>query len=181
MDDFGLSARHRSFVDHYILTNNVLKSAIAAGYSPNTAQVNGSRVLSNDKVQKYYKYRISQITAKNDEKISFILSRLQEIASADIRDFVNPDGSLKPIDGKVNGRLIQSVKQTSHGTQVVLHSAEKALELMGRYLGMWSDKIDITSNGNDINPGVINITYQEIVKHDITGESMIEPGTTDIV
>lgn len=173
-DDFSdLSAKQRALVDNYIICRNITQAAKDAGYSPKTASSTGSTDLRKPKVQKYYKYRIAEITAKSEAKIAFVLERLQEIASADMKDFVAPDGTMKRLDSKVNGRLIQSVKQTMHGTQVTLQSAEKALELMGRYLGMWSDKIDVTTNGNDL--GSVTINYQEVTKP--AEDSTVEPGS----
>lgn len=162
-DDFSdLSAKQKALVDNYIICRNITQAAKDAGYSPKTAYQIGSNELKKVRVQKYYQKRIAEITAKNDEKVAFVLQRLQEIASADMKNFVQTDGSLKKLDDKVNGRLIQSVKQTMHGTQITLSSSEKALELMGRYLGMWSDKLDVTTNGNDIQG--ITINYEEVSK-----------------
>lgn len=163
-DDFSdITAKQKALVDNYIICRNIKQSAKDAGYAPKSASVTGNRELRKANVQRYYKHRIAEITAKSDDKIAFVLERLQEIASSNMLDYVNSDGSLKKLDKKtVNGRLIQSVKQTQYGTQITLQSAEKALELMGRYIGMWSDKLDVTTNGNDIQG--ITINYEEVSK-----------------
>lgn len=40
-------------------------------------------------------------------------------------------------------RAVASIKQGRSGIEVKLHSKEKALELLGRHLGMWNDKLAI--------------------------------------
>lgn len=163
-DDYSdLTVKQRALVDNYIVCRNITQAAKDAGYAPKSAYTTGPHDLKKPRVQKYYQKRIAEITAKSDDKIAFVLERLQEIASSNMLDYVNSDGSLKKLDKKtVNGRLIQSVKQTQYGTQITLQSAEKALELMGRYIGMWSDKLDVTTNGNDIQG--ITINYEEVSK-----------------
>lgn len=40
-------------------------------------------------------------------------------------------------------RALASIKQGRSGIEVKLHSKEKALELIGRHLGMWNDKLQL--------------------------------------
>lgn len=50
-----LNPRQEKFVHKYIKTLNVTQSAIKAGYSPQSAHVQGSRLLKNEKVSRYIK------------------------------------------------------------------------------------------------------------------------------
>jgi len=45
-----LNARQQYFVEHYVLTGNATKSAIAAGYSQRSASSIGERLLRKDEV-----------------------------------------------------------------------------------------------------------------------------------
>lgn len=45
-----MNARQTKFVQQYLLTGNATQAAISAGYSKRTAQVQGSRLLSNDMI-----------------------------------------------------------------------------------------------------------------------------------
>lgn len=38
----------------------------------------------------------------------------------------------------------------------------KALELLGKHLGMWQDRVDITSAGDKLPDRQVNITFEEI-------------------
>ena len=40
------------------------------------------------------------------------------------------------------------MKQTKEGLEVKLHPKDKALELVGRHLGMWKDKLAVGGDGD---------------------------------
>ena len=67
-----LNKRQIDFVQEYMKTNNVRQSAIKAGYSPRTASVQGSRLLSNVKVSAY-------INAINERLESDKIADIQEV------------------------------------------------------------------------------------------------------
>ena len=46
-----ISAKQELFVDEYLIDLNATQAAIRAGYSPKTAEQQGSRLLSNVKVK----------------------------------------------------------------------------------------------------------------------------------
>lgn len=161
-DDFSdLTPRQRKLVDEYMIVNNKEKAAINAGYPKRGAYASGYREFGKDRVKEYYKYRLAQIREKSDENIIKVLRQLHDIAGADIRDFVTGKGKLKDLN-KVDGRLIHGIRHTKNGTDITLTSREKAIELLGRYYGMWEDKLDITTKGDQVN--TINVTFQEVTK-----------------
>ena len=67
-----LNKRQIDFVQEYMKTNNVRQSAIKAGYSPRTASVQGSRLLTNVKVSAY-------INAINERLESDKIADIQEV------------------------------------------------------------------------------------------------------
>ena len=48
----ALTPKQQAFIENYMIDLNATKAAIAAGYSPKTAQEQGSRLLSNVMVAK---------------------------------------------------------------------------------------------------------------------------------
>lgn len=48
--------------------------------------------------------------------------------------------------------LYAGIKETSRGKEILMHSQEKALELLGRHLAMFTDNIDHKNNGGDFKP-----------------------------
>lgn len=39
--------------------------------------------------------------------------------------------------------VIAGIKEGANGIEIKLNDKEKALELIGRHLGMWNDKLDV--------------------------------------
>ena len=92
-----LTAKQKRFCEEYLIDLNGKQAAIRTGYSPKTAEQQGSRLLSNAKVQKY----IQQLQKKTSEKLEItreqILKELAAIGASDIREFYDKDGNLKNI------------------------------------------------------------------------------------
>lgn len=67
-----LNQRQARFVQEYMKTNNIYQSALKAGYSPKTAQSQGSRLLCNVKIRNY-------IDAINERLESDKIADIQEV------------------------------------------------------------------------------------------------------
>ena len=65
----NLTSRQKTFVLEYVKIKNATKAAIAAGYSARSAEVQGSRLLSNSKIQE----AITQLENKNMADIRVLL------------------------------------------------------------------------------------------------------------
>ncbi len=168
-DDFSdLTLRQRKLVEEYLLLNNKEKAAINAGYSPKSAYAMGYREFNNDRVKAYYNHLMNKLKEKSEENIAKVLKQLHDIAEADIRDYVDKDGSIKDLS-KVDGRLVQSIRPTRYGVGLSLSSKERALEMLGKYYSMWTDQIDITTRGEPVN-NTVNITFQEVTKESLKEE-----------
>lgn len=161
-DDFSdLTLQQRKLVDEYMILGNKEKAAINAGYPKRSAYTVAYREMKKARVMAYYQYRLTKLREKSEENVAKVLKQLHDIAGADIRDFVTGKGKLKDLN-KVDGRLIHGIRHTKNGTDITLTSREKAIELLGRYYGMWEDKLDITTKGDQV--GTINVTFQEVTK-----------------
>ena len=157
----SLTQMERSWVEYYILTGNKEYAAKKAGFSEKTAYVAGYRLFKRIRVKEYYEKRIAEIVSKNNDKVSLVMSQLLKIATCDIADYVDSNGQIKDLS-KVDGQLIQSIKHTRYGPTLTLASKEKALELLGRFMGMYSDKIELSAD----KPLSLSVTFQEVVKPD---------------
>ena len=58
---------------------------------------------------------------------------------------------IKPTDelSEDQVRAIAGIKEGANGVEIKLNDKEKALELLGRHLGMWNDKLDIKTPAID--------------------------------
>jgi len=72
----SLNDKQLLFVKHYLMTFNAKQSAIAAGYSERTAESQGSRLLSNVKVEKYIKEEMGRLRSRMSDDANRIYAAL---------------------------------------------------------------------------------------------------------
>ena len=80
-----LNPKQRRFVDEYFVDLNAKQAAMRAGYSPKTAESQGSRLLSHAKVSEAIQHGQAQIANKYEVTQEYVIEKLIE----------NLDGSLR--------------------------------------------------------------------------------------
>lgn len=140
--------KQRKFCDEYLVDLNAKQAAIRAGYSPKTAKEQASRLLTNVNVQQYLSERQQKISDKLELDTEWVLKRLKSISDRCMQ--------AEPVLEKVDGEWIESgeFKFDSNG-------ANRSTELIGKHLGMFSDKVDVTSGGEKINLGGLSIEEKQ--------------------
>ncbi len=147
-----LSEQRQRFVDEYLIDLNGTQAAIRAGYSPKTAQEQSSRLLSNVMVQEAISKAMAERSKRTGINQDRVVLELAKIAFVKMTDVVDPDtGEILPNASDDDLACIESVKFKQSDNQyggsiereVKLSSKMKALELLGKHLGMWNDKIDV--------------------------------------
>lgn len=111
----SLNPRQERFVEEYIKDPNATQAAIRAGYSPKTAQEQSSRLLSNVMISEAIKAKRLKISEKVELSQEWVLEKLKLIV-----DRTTKDDTFDP------------------------KGANKSLELIGKHIGMFSDKLKIT-------------------------------------
>lgn len=150
-----LTEKQKRFVEEYLIDLNATQAAIRAGYSAQTAQEQSSRLLSNAMVQKEISQAMaerSKRTGVNQDRIVLELARIAFVNAADVIDSEN--ATVKAGATADDTAAIQSVKvkviPTKEGEgverEIRLNDKLKALELLGKHLGMWNDKLDLNVN-----------------------------------
>ena len=89
-----LNKRQIDFVQEYMKTNNVRQSAIKAGYSPKTASVQGSRLLSNVKVSAYINAINERLESDKIADIQEVMEYLTSVMRGEKKDQFDLDASL---------------------------------------------------------------------------------------
>ena len=161
-----LTEKQQRFVDEYLIDLNATQAAIRAGYSAKTADVQGSRMLANCKVQQAISIAMAERSKRTGINQDRVVLELARIAFVKMTDIIDSDGKIKDDATDDDLACIESVKYKSSESdtgssverEVKISPKLKALELRGTHLGMWNDKLDV------------NIT-QPIV---ITGEDALE-------
>lgn len=146
-----LTIKQQCFVNEYLIDLNATQAAIRAGYSAKTADQQGSRMLANVKVQQ----EISEAMAKRSRRTGVnqdrVVLELAKIAFVKMTDVVDSDGAIREDATDDDLACIESIKVkrsdtdtgSSEEREVKVASKLKALELLGKHLGMWNDKLDV--------------------------------------
>lgn len=144
-----LTAKQRRFCEEYLIDLNATQAAIRAGYSAQTANRIASENLSKPDIQSRIEKLMverSQRTAINQDKV---IQELSKIAFSNISDYLKvEDNRVEVFDtDKIKQEMlavIAEIKQTDSKLSIKLHDKLKALELLGRHLGMFKDKLEIS-------------------------------------
>jgi len=175
----------KRFCDEYLIDLNATK-AYKAAY-PNckkdeTASQAGSRLLRNVKVQEYIAEKQKEMQERNKITQDIIIQELAKIALFNIKDIYNENGTLKKVTelDDDTAKAISGVKilQKAGAMKISLNGRNeeipiehipeqtvefktndktKALELLGKYLGMFKENINL----NQDKPFEVNINIKK--------------------
>lgn len=182
--DRDLTPKQQRFVEEYLIDLNGKQAAIRAGYSEKTAKEQAARLLTNANVQKAFQAERCSQAKRTQVTADRVIEELALIAFADMADFVEvteqgiikikqldslPEGASRVIQKIKEKRLIISGKDeqgiTSDTLEFSHHDKLKAIELLGKHLGMFSDKVQLS--GDEDNPVNINVNYAGISKEEL--------------
>ena len=146
-----LTAKQQAFVDEYLIDLNATQAAIRAGYSAKTADQQGSRMLANVKVQQAVSQAMAERSKRTGINQDRVILELARIGFVKMTDVVDEEGQIRSDATDDDLACIESIKYKSSDTdsgssverEVKIGSKLKALELLGKHLGMWNDKLDV--------------------------------------
>lgn len=146
-----LTKKQQLFVDEYLIDLNATQAAIRAGYSVNTANEQGSQNLAKLSIQQAIAERMAERSKRTGVNQDRVVLELAKIAFVKMTDIVDSNGKIKDTATDDDLSCIESVKYKHSDTdtgysverEVKISPKLKALELLGKHLGMWNDKIDL--------------------------------------
>ena len=157
----------KRFCDEYLIDFNATRAYKAAYKScrkDETANVNGSKLLRNTKVQEYIAEKQQEMQERNKITQDTIIQELAKIALFNIKDIYNEDGTLKKVTelDDDTAKAISGVKilQKAGAMKIILSKTNdktKALELLGKHLGMFKENVNLTQD----KPFEININVKK--------------------
>ena len=151
----ALNEKQKRFCEEYLIDLNATQAAIRAGYSVKTANEQGSQLLAKLSVQEEISAKMAERSKRTGVNQDRIVQELARLAFCNLTDVVDRDGKIRDSATEDDLACIESmkVKKTSTGNgeyisdseerEVKIYSKLKALELLGKHLGMWRDKQDI--------------------------------------
>lgn len=147
-----LNRKQQQFVDEYLIDLNATQAAIRAGYSVNSARDIGCENLTKPNIQEAIAKAMAERSKRTGISQDRIVLELAKLAFVNANDLIDPeDASIRAGASEDDLACIQSVKVktmdgekgTSTEREIRLNDKMKALELLGKHLGMWNDKIDL--------------------------------------
>lgn len=170
-----MTEAQKRFCDEYLIDLNATrayKKAYPSCKKDETANSNSSRLLRNAKVQAYIQEQKAQIQEKINITKEQVINQIARIAFGDIRKLYNDAGGLKNIQDLDDDAAAivagietteefdgygQDREQIGYTKKVKIASKDKALEMLGKYFGAFTEKIDLSSD----KPFEVNINIKK--------------------
>lgn len=155
-----MTPKQEAFVREYLIDLNATQAAIRAGYSPSGASVEGHRLLANAKIAAAIAVGQRERAEKAGVTAERVLAELAKIGFSDIRRLFTPGGNLLPVNDlddeaaasvasvevitrKVPGGEADEVERVA---KIKLWDKRAALVDMGKHLGMFTDKLEVSGS-----------------------------------
>ncbi len=145
--DNDLNPKQQRFVEEYLIDLNGKQAAIRSGYSPKTAEVQASRLLSNAKVSEAVAKGQALASERVEIKQDWILSNLKTVTERCMQATPVLDRRGKPVFVEnSDGEIVPAYVFNAMG-------ANRSLELLGKHIGMFGDSLKL-SGEVDVNAKV---------------------------
>jgi phage terminase small subunit len=147
-----LTKKQKRFVEEYLVDLNATQAAIRAGYSPQTARDIGCENLTKPNIQNAIATAMaerSRRTGINQDRVIQEIAKLAFLNPVDVIDM--DEATIKGEANRDDTACIASVKvkvipgEDGNITEreIKTYDKLKALELLGKHLGMFSDKLKV--------------------------------------
>lgn len=159
-----LTAKQRRFADEYLIDLNAEQAAIRAGYSERYARGNAHKLVANGCINTCILELMDERSKRTNVTQDKVVNELAKIGFSDISSFLKvEDNHVEVFDtDSIQHEMlaaIAEIKEGNYGISIKLHDKLKALELIGRHLGMFKDKLEVTA---DINNPFEGLTTEEL-------------------
>lgn len=208
-----LTPKQRRFTQEYTIDHNATQAAIRAGYSPKTAGVIGAENLTKPNIAAEIKRIEGETVKKLDITRERIAQELAEIAFAKATDYVSvetepaPRLIVHPLTGEpmtIPGGFCQtvritdtaglaedkkaaiaSIKQGANGIELKTHDKVRALEMLGKMLGMFDSREAPAEQENNLFDAIVGSMEEVLDTDDLpeveqaaaAGDDVVEPSS----
>lgn len=185
-----LTEKQKIFINEYLVDLNATR-AYKVAYpnvkKDDTAAVNGNRLLRNAKVKEYLNERMKEREKRTEITQDKVLEELAAIAFSNgskyakvIEEIVydengevllDHNGNIvkqKVVDlvltdelSETDKKAIASIKRGKNGIEISTCDKVRALELLGKHLGMFKEKVEVSGN---INNPYEELTTEQLLK-----------------
>lgn len=155
LSNLKLTPKQRLFVQEYLIDLNATQAALRAGYSVNNAHKIGSQLLDNPRIKQAIELAMYERELRTKVTQDRVIQELAKIAFINPTDVVDSyDASLHNGAAREDTAAISSIRvkrlPTREGfgveREIKLHDKIRALELLGKHLRLFNDKLNITAD-----------------------------------
>lgn len=143
-----LTDKQAAFVREYLVDLNATQAAIRAGYGERTAYSVGQRLLKNVEIQRAVAVAQAQRARRVEVTQDYVLANLVEIVERTMQRAPVLDRKGEQFTDEA-GRAVWTFDAKG---------ANRALELLGKHLGIFADKVKAEVSGPDGGPVQSSIT-----------------------
>lgn len=159
----GLSVKQQLFVQEYLASENLnaTEAYRRAGYQTKDPDRGAHQLISKPKVQKAIQDAINRRGRRVSVTQDRVVEELARIAFLDIREFYDADGNLREIHAlpetaaaALRGMDVaiepggEDGKAPTRVRKIRMADKVKALELLGRHMGMFDDRLKVSMDGD---------------------------------
>lgn len=154
----ALTKKQKLFIEEYLIDLNATQAAIRAGYSPETAKAIGCENLTKPDIRAHIDRAMAERSKRTGVNADRVVMELAKIAFINAADVINADdATLRDDAAPEDTAAIQSVKVKTIPTkdgdgierEIKMADKIKALELLGKHLGMFKDRLEVSGLGTE--------------------------------
>ena len=151
--DKKLTPKQKRFIEEYLVDLNASQAAIRAGYSKKTAYSIGQQNLKKLEIQNAITAAREMLSQRTEITQDWVLKTLAAIATVPLTELCewNASGIALKDSKDMPAEAIASIKKITErmgadgnsSLSVEQYDKMRALELIGRHLGMFSDNVNV--------------------------------------
>lgn len=150
-----MTQKQKRFIEEYLIDLNATQAAIRAGYSPDTAKAIGSENLTKPDIRAQIDRAMAERSKRTGVNAERVIQELAKIAFVNATEVIDPKTATVKEDAlPEDTAAIQSVKVKTFGEdglerEIKMADKIKALELLGKHLGMFQNNVNVTLETSD--------------------------------
>lgn len=145
-----MTKKQKRFAEEYLIDLNATQAAIRAGYSPDTAKEIGCENLTKPNIRACIDREMAERSKRTGVNADRVVQELAKIAFVNAVDVIDTETATVKEDAlPEDTAAIQSVKVKTFGEdglerEIKMSDKLKALELLGKHMGMFKDKVELS-------------------------------------